>query len=119
VPLRHFVHRLEIGRDAGAMVDLIVVGVEHRERVDQIPLTLALCPNGFALLERGKTLGEVFRRREGERVVEQAQSDAPIGDGASGIRLQGVFEGLPRRPVPERVLIFHRLVEQFLGGRIA
>src|SRR5215204_3030601 len=53
------------------------------------------------------------------RVVEEAQSNAPIGDGAGGVGLEGFLEDLPRRAVPERVLIAHAAIEPPLRDLVA
>jgi hypothetical protein len=53
------------------------------------------------------------------RIVQQAERDAPIGDGAFRIGLERVLEELLRSPVPERVLVQHRLVEMLLRIRFA
>jgi hypothetical protein len=50
--LRQSLHRLEIGLHAGAMIDLVVVGVEHHERVDVVALALGLGAERLALLDR-------------------------------------------------------------------
>ena len=53
------------------------------------------------------------------RVAEQAEGDAPMGDGAVGIGFEGFPEDLLRRPVPERVLIAKRAVEAPLREFVA
>ena len=119
IALRQLVHRLEVGQNAGAMVDLVVVGVHSAKRIDIIALALGLGVRAFALCKSGSSLREVFSGWGDVRIVQQAQSNAPIGDGAFRIGLQGVLKGLLRSPVPERVLIQHRLIELLLRLRFA
>jgi hypothetical protein len=119
VALRQLFHRLEVGQHAGAMVDLVVVGVHRVERFDIVALARRLRAQGFALCKRGSALREVFDGRGDVRIVEQAQRDAPIGNGALRIGLERVLEGFLRSPVPERVLVQHRLVEMLLRVRFA
>ena len=82
IALRQRLHRLEIGLHAGAMIDLVVVGVEDEERVDEIALARRLGADGLCLLQRGEAGGEIFRRRRGVRVVEERKRDAPQRDAA-------------------------------------
>ena len=53
-----------------------------------------------AFRQRGSALGEVLRRRRGMGIPQQAERNAPIGDGAFGIGLQHLLEGLLRSAVP-------------------
>ena len=119
IALRQLLHRLQIGLYAGAMVDFVVIGVEDEEGVDVIALALRLCRKRLSFLKGGKAEREVGRGRRAVRIVQQAERDAPIGDGAVRIRLQDLLEDLLGRLVPERVLVAHRAVEPSLRRLVA
>ena len=119
VALRQLLHRLRIGHDAGAVVDLVMVGIHHGERVDVVALTLRLGADAFALRDGRGALGEILRRRRHVRVQEQAQRDAPMGDAAFGVGFECLLEGLLRCAIPERMLVQHRAVEVLLRFRLA
>jgi hypothetical protein len=112
-------HRLEIGLQAGAVVDLVVVGVERGQRSDELVLARRLRADGLGLLKRGKPLLQICRQRRTERVEQQAHRDAPIGDGALRIGLERILENLLRSAIPERVLVAHAAVEAALRGLVA
>ena len=119
VALRQLLHGLRIGHDAGAMVDLVKVGVHDGQRIQIVALALGPGANALALGDHDGAIGEIFRRRGDVGIPEHAERDPPIGDAALGIGLQHVLEYVLRRAVPERVLIQHSLVEKLLRLRLA
>ena len=120
IALRQLLHRLHIGLYARAVVGFVVAGVEHGKRIDVVALALRLRTDGLSLLERGEPQRQVARGRHAdEGIVEQAERDAPIGDGAIRVGLQHVFEYFARRAVPERMLVPHCAVEPLLRRRVA
>jgi hypothetical protein len=120
IALRKLLHGLEVGLDARAMRDLVVVGKQQRQGGDVVALTRRLRPDRLAFLQRSDRAWQVARRRRAdERIIEQAQRDPPIGDGAFGISLEHILENLPRRAVPERMLVSHATVEPSLRRLVA
>ena len=119
IALRQRLHRFEIGQHARAMIDLVVVGVENQQCVDVVALALRASAERLALLQRSKAEREIFGWRWSMRIVEQAERDAPIGDGALGIGLQRLLEDFLRLAIPERVLIAHRAIEPPLRDLVA
>ena len=117
--LRQSCHRLGIGHDTAMVIHLVVVGKHHRQRVDITFLALGLEPDGSRFLDRRRPLREILGRRCDVRIPQQAQGDTPIGDAAGRIGLQRILEHFLRGAVPERVLIQHAAVEQFLRIGVA
>ena len=117
--LRQLFHGLGIGLDARPVIDLVVFGVHDRKRIDEAALALGLGADALSFGDRGRAFGKIFRRRRDVGIEQQAQRNAPIGNPAFGIGLQHVFENLLRCAVPERVLVQHGLVEEFLRLRRA
>src|SRR5262249_53027258 len=105
IGLRHALHGLEVGKHAGAMIDLVKVGIERGQRIDEIALALSLCADRLALLDRRKAKRKIADRWRGVRIVEQAQRNAPIGDAAVRIGLEYLLEYFLRLTIPERMLI--------------
>ena len=101
------------------MRDLVVIGIEHRQRVDEIALAFGLGADRLRLLDGGKPEREIGGGRRVMRVVEQAQRDAPIRDAAFGIGLERLLEDLLGFAVPERMLVAHGAVEAPLRGLVA
>src|SRR5260370_3389189 len=89
-------HGLGVGQQARAVIDLVVVGVHGAERREVVALALGLGAGAFRFRQRGRTLGEVLRRRRGMGIPQQAERNAPIGDGALWIGLQHILAGLLR-----------------------
>jgi len=58
-------HGLEIGKHAGAMIDLVKVGVERGHRIDEITLALALCGDRLGLLDCRKAKRKIADRAAG------------------------------------------------------
>jgi hypothetical protein len=112
-------HGLGVGQQAGAVIDLFVIGVHGAQCREVVALALRLGADAFRFLQRSSTLGEVLHRRHAMGIPQQAERDAPIGDGALGIGLQHILEGFLRGAIPERVLIEHAAVEQLLRFRLA
>jgi len=83
------------------VVDLVVVGIEGEKRIDVVAFALGLGAERLALLQRGQPERKALGRRWGVRVVKQAERDAPIGDGASGVGVQRLLENRLRLPIPE------------------
>jgi hypothetical protein len=87
-------HRRNIAADAGAVIELVVIGVERGERGDELVLARRLRADGLGLLERGEPLRQIVRGRNAERIEQQALRNAPIGDRALRIGLERVLEDL-------------------------
>ena len=96
-----------------------MVGIHHGERVDVVALALRFGADALSLGDRGGALGEIFRRRRDVRIPQQAQRDAPIGDSAFRIGLEGSSKVCLRSVIPERMLVQHRAVETPLCVRFA
>jgi len=69
-----------------------MVRIVDGERSDQVALARRPGPNLLRLGERSEAFAQVLRRRRIERIGQQALSDAPIGDQASGIGLQDILD---------------------------
>ena len=65
-------HRLEIIQHAGAMIDLVVIGIHCGERFDVVALALGLGADRLAFRERGSTLREVLGGRGNVWIPQQA-----------------------------------------------
>ena len=112
-------HSLEVGLHARAVIDLVMVGVEHQQGIDVITFALRASSKCLGLLQRGKPERQILRRWRCMGVIEQAEGDTPIGDRALGVRLEHVLEDFLRLAIPERMLITHRTIEPPLRGLIA
>ena len=119
IALRHRLHRLEIGLHPGAVVELVVIGIERAKRGDKFVFARRLCPDRLGFLNGREPLRQIGGGRDAERIEQQARCDAPVGDGAVGIGLERVLENLLRRAIPERVLVAHAAVEPALRGVVA
>ena len=120
IALRQLLHGLRIGHDAGAMIDLLVVGVHDAERIQIVALALlSWRRRSFPWRSSAAPSARFFTGVRDVGIPQQAERAAPIGDAALGIGFQHILEGSLRRAVPERMLIQHCLVEQFLGLRFA
>src|SRR5262249_55764149 len=106
-------------KHAGAMIDLVKVGIERGQRIDEIALALSLCADRLALLDRRKAKRKIADRWRGVRIVEQAQRNAPIGDAAVRIGLEYLLEYFLRLTIPERMLITHGTIKAPLRSLIA
>src|SRR5712671_6742910 len=73
IALRQLFHGLRIGQNAGAVIDLFVVGVHDRKRVQIIALALRLGTDALSLGDRGSAFGEILRRRRAVRIQQQAE----------------------------------------------
>ncbi|MGY2916046.1 hypothetical protein ACVWYP_001676 [Bradyrhizobium sp. USDA 3262] len=104
---------------AGAVIDLVVVDIHRRDRIDVFPLARGAGIQRLAFFRSFKAERKVFRWRRCMRIVEVAERDPPIGDGALWVGLQHLLEGASRRAVPERMLIQHGPIEQLLRFRLA
>ena len=107
IPLRQGLHRLQISLHARPMRGLVVIGIEHGESIDEIALALRLGTDGLPLLDGSEALREIARGRRCVRIVEQTQSDPPVGDGAVGVGFEDLLEQFLRFPIPERMLVSH------------
>ena len=116
---RQWLHGLEVGLDARAMGKLVVIGVHDGKGVDVIALALRLGADRLALLDRREAERKAGSRRRRMRVVEQAQRDAPIGNRALGIGLDGILEYRLGLLIPERMLVAHAAVEAPLRRLVA
>src|SRR5262249_56907167 len=100
---KHAFHSLEVGKYAGAMIDVVEVGIERGHRIDEIALALRLRADRLALLDRRKAERKVAHRRRRVRIVEEAQRNAPIGDAAVRVGLEYLLEEFLRLAIPERM----------------
>ncbi len=119
IPLRQGLHRLQISLHARPMRGLVVIGIEHGESIDEIALALRLGTDGLPLLDGSEALREIARGRRCVRIVEQTQSDPPVGDGAVGVGFEDLLEQFLQFPIPERMLVSHRAVKSPLRRLIA
>jgi hypothetical protein len=92
IALRQLLHRLGIGLDAGAVIDLFVLGVHDGKRIDIVTLALAFGPDALSLVNRSGALGEILGGRRDVRIEQETQRNSPIGNAALGIGLQHVFK---------------------------
>ena len=119
IALRQRLHRLQIRLHPRAMGDLVVIGIEHQQRIDEIALAVGLGADRLRLLNGGQTERQIGCRRRGVRVVEQAERDAPIRDPAFRIGLERLLEYLLGFAIPERMLVSHGPVEPPLRRLVA
>jgi hypothetical protein len=114
IAFRNLLHRLGIGLGAGEMPELVVVDINHRERIDIVAFALRLGTYLLSLGDRRCTFGKIFRGRRYMGIPKQTQRNTPVGHAARRISLQDCLEFVLRRAVPERMLIKHSTVEQLL-----
>src|SRR5262249_43763450 len=119
ISLRYALHGLEIGEHAGAMIELVEVGVERGHRIDEIALALRLRADRLALLDRCEAERKVADGRRRVRIVEKAQRNAPIGDAAIRIGLEHLLEQFLRLAIPERMLVPHGAIKAPLRHLVA
>ena len=72
ITLRQLLHRLGIGQKAGAVIDLLIVGIHRAERVDIIALPLGLGTDGLALRNYERAFGKILRGRCSVWIPQQA-----------------------------------------------
>ena len=115
----HLLHRLFVSDRAGAVIDLVVVPVEGRDRRDVIAFAIGLLLRGHRLLDRLRA--RLQRRRVGRvpQRVPMAHRDAPIAHRAIGFDLGHGSKGLDRLLVPEGVQDPDGLIEFLLRRRAA
>jgi hypothetical protein len=104
------------------VVELVVVLVERRQRIDVVTLALRLQPCLARGVDRRLALGEHFRRqwdRPGERVVEHAERAQPVRHAAGRVGREGAVERRLVELPGERVVVRHREVELSLRGGVA
>ena len=101
------------------MVDLVVIGVKGEKRIDIVAFSLGLGAECLALLKGSKPERKILGRRWGVRIVKQAKSDAPLGDGASGIGVQHLLKNCLRLAIPERMLVTHGAIKAPLRNLVA
>jgi hypothetical protein len=104
------------------VVELVVVLVEDRKRLDVVALALALQPGFARCLERRLPVGHHLRRqrhRPGERIVEHAERSQPVHHAAARIGLQRALEGRPVVLQGKGVVVRHRDVEFLLRRGVA
>jgi hypothetical protein len=63
ITLRQRFHGLDVGLHAGAVIDLVVVGIHGAERIEIVALALGLGADDFRLGQRRGTFGKVLGRR--------------------------------------------------------
>jgi hypothetical protein len=92
ITLRHAFHGLEIGEDAGAMVDFVIIRIERRQRIDEVALAWSLRADRLGLLDCRNAKWQVFDGRRRMWIVEEAQRNTPIGDAAVPVGLEYFLE---------------------------
>ncbi len=112
-------HRLQIGKDAAAMVELVVIAEEGAEGLEIVALALRLGAERQALLDRGEAVLQHRGGRRRVRIAEPGKRQAPMRHRAGGVELQRLVERVDCRAMPERVLIGHAKIEFGLGRRRA
>src|SRR5205823_8372590 len=125
IALRHLLHRLVVGAQAGIDVDLVVVAEVGAQRVYPAALAFRLRSDFAGLFERGPGgLGLRARWRSDQRVAQLIHRNAPIGDCATGILLEDALKYSARDQEPvgmdhrDAALEF-RLYLWIAGGREA
>jgi len=103
VALRDRFHLAHIGGGARAMIELVVIGVERRERVDIVAFARRLRVQRQRPRDGVASLLQVGRRRRRPNLVPDAHGDPPIRHGAIGFGLGDRGKFLQRLAVPERV----------------
>ena len=115
----HLFFSFQIVLHARAMIDRVVVGLHCGNSIDIISLALRFCTQGLTFFDSPKTERKVFLRRPRMRIVQVTKRDAPISYRTVRICLEHIVERPLSRAIPERMLIEHAAVEQFLRGRVA
>ena len=115
----HLLHRFFVSDGARAVIDLVVVPVESRDRRDVIAFAIGFLLRGHRLLDRRRP--RLQRRRVGRvpQRVPMAHRHAPIAHRAIGLDLGDGSKGLDRLLVPEGVQDPDGLVELLLCRRTA
>ncbi len=102
IALRQLLHRLVVGGEPDIDRSFVEVAVVDAQSLDPIALALGLGAYLARLFERRPGGRRVRPRRRGdERVVEQVERDAPIGDRACGILLQDALKRMACDQEPE------------------
>ena len=119
IALVHLLHGFFVSDGAGAVIDLVVVPVEGRDRRDVIAFAIGLLLRGHRLLDRLRA--RLQRRRIGRvpQRVPMAHRHTPIAHRAIGLDLGDGSKGLDRLVVPEGVQDPDGLVEFLLRRRAA
>ena len=76
------------------MRDLLVIGVEDRQRGNIVALALTSRADRLTLLQRCEAKEQICRWRRVMWIVEKTERDAPVSDGAPWIRLEHLLEQL-------------------------
>jgi hypothetical protein len=111
IALRDLLHLAHIGSCAHAMIELVMIRVERRERLEIISFARSLrleCEsprNGIA------SLLQVGRRRRRPNLVPDAHGDPPVRHGAIRFGLGDRGKFLQGLPVPERMQRRERGIE--------
>ena len=101
IALRHLLHRLVVGAQAGIDIDLVVIAEVGAQRVYPAALAFRLRSDFAGLFERGPGgVGLRARWRSDQRVAQEVHRNAPIGDGATGILLQDALKHSARDQEP-------------------
>jgi hypothetical protein len=119
VLLRQCFHGFQVSLDPRAVDDLVVIGVENGKGIDVITFALRLGTNRLSLLNGSKSERKIRCRRWSMRIIEQAQSDAPIGNPTFRIGLEDILKYLLGRLIPERVLVSHATIKPSLRSLVA
>src|SRR5262249_26308647 len=100
---------------AGAMIELVMIRVERRERVEIIAFARGLRAQRQRLRDGVASFLQVGRRRRRPNLVPDAHGDTPIRHGAIGFGLGDGGKFLQCLAVPERVQGRERGIEARLN----
>ena len=114
-------HRVAIGAKPRRLVDLLEIGKQPAGGGNVVALTFGPGADRVRFADRrAPGLEQRWRLDAGRKGIPPlAERDAPLRDGASGIRLLGRREALDRRSELERVQKSHGARKRRLGGRRA
>ena len=115
IALREPLHLAHIGARAGAMIELVMIGVEGRERLDVIAFVRRRPAQRQRPRDGLASRFQARRRRRRPDLIPHAHGDAPIGHGAVRLGLGDRREFLQGLPVPERVQRCERGIEARLN----
>ncbi len=115
VALRDRLHLAHVGGCARAVIELVVIGVEGRQRVEIVAFARRLRAQRQRLRDGVASFLQVGRRRRRPNLVPDAHGDTPIRHGAIGFGLGDRGKFLQRLPVPERVQGRERGIEARLN----
>src|SRR6266403_4776841 len=115
IALREPLHLAHVGARARAMIELVMIGVEGRERLEVIAFARRRPAQRQRPRDGLASRFQAGRRRRRPDLGPRGHGDAPIGHGAIGLRLGDGGEFFQRLPIPERVQRCERGIEARLN----